>query len=477
MKNLHLIPISNREFAVWNSLTLRIAYGNEKLKRIYEQISGNETDFGTNSALVQKLRSERVILSNNEADEIVHLLKENLEKDNKATLYLLPTLRCNLSCNYCIVNALARLNFYEELDMKDEEITDIISSFFTLTSHIERKREFVVLGGEPLLAPDKVELIGRTIRMNDEYFNTDSNIYVVTNGTLITDKSADIIKRFNIFPIISIDGKKEENAAGRCECDIDDSIQKLKVRNISYALSITIGKHNIDSLEKNVTYLVEKYEPLEIGLNGYLHSMPFSHPNSYEVTGEDVVRRITSLYEPMAKKGIFIEQFMRRIRPFVEEAPRLKECPACGNKIVALPEGVVGRCEYFCLNKKHLLDRHNLEYSLEASDRIWRNLSPLNWNDCANCECKCICGGGCRYDGFCATGSLERQDRKRCEQERLILNWIVRKIHNVLGLRNAVLYIPTVNEKRKLYFNINVGDEKMPLQLSSRAGEISYERD
>jgi sulfatase maturation enzyme AslB (radical SAM superfamily) len=196
---------------------------------------------------------------------------------------------------------------------------------------------------------------------------------------LITDEIVGLLRKYNLFTIISVDGKPRTNFNGRGNYQIDEGIKKIIGAHLPFGLSVTIGKHNIDDLEQNVLYLIKKFHPTDIGLNNYLHPLRSKYSNNFEVVGRDCLNTLALIYEKIARKGIFIEPMTRRIGSIVEEIPRLKDCPACGNKIVALPEEVIGRCEYFCLHKMHLLDIETLSDSSPSSNHLWQSLSPINW--------------------------------------------------------------------------------------------------
>jgi len=468
----HLYKLGDGKFAIFNSLTLKIAYGNEHLRRAFDAHKDNKTSTcGTaEMSVLAELVKNRVIISRTDQDNLINELKHSIETSEIATLYLLPTLDCDTSCSYCIVRDIARERWDCRKSMEHEEIFHALKTFYILSSNSKRRRDIVIFGGEPSMVPDIVNQIGRTVR--DDFDDHESNLVVVSNGIGI-HRIIQSIRRYDIFPIISIDGYAGRGNMSRGNYEIESCFKALRESGMHFGLSITLGKHNIIGFEKEILSIVDQFKPLEIGINNYLHSRLDCYPNEFYLAGEDISELLFRLYIHLAERGIFFEQLLRRMRPFIEETPRLKECPACGGKIVFLPDRTMGRCEYFSLNRLHLLEYSNPFSSIAMTNNEWAKLSPINWGYCKDCECRMLCGGGCIYDNYSATNSVETRDRLRCDQDRMTLRLMILALYNLLNRPDDDVFFPTVEEKRKLYFNAK-DDEFVPLQSSSRAGEFNF---
>jgi uncharacterized protein len=458
LKYLFLFKLSDDKYAIWNSLNLKLAIGNSELQEAFREIllDNNKSE---NNSIITILKNAKVVLSEDQLITITRQLKETAAESNLGTLYISPTLRCNLSCDYCILSDLRKRNF-KVLDLDNSEIKRVLNIFLRLTSHLQRQREIVIFGGEPFLVPEKVRLIASIIRKDDSVNNNNSRIDIVTNGSMITEEAVEIIRKYALFTIISADGKPKTNRKARGHYDVHTAIKKLSNAKLPFGLSVTVSKHNIDTLESDVLYLIDKYKPKDLGLNNYLHPLDPNSSNQLEVFGKEYYYKIPSLYEKVATFGIFIEPITRRISSVVEEVPRLKDCPACGSKIVVLPNDAIGRCEYFCLHKAYPLDPETLTDANPCSAELWNQLSPINWQSCENCECRCVCGGDCRYDGFCSTGNLAGRDPRRCDQDRMFLYWLINRLGE-LHASNESIVILTPKDKRKLYFNLDRNDPRL----------------
>jgi len=100
------------------------------------------------------------------------------------------TWRCNLDCAGCYAK-----NYPRNPDLPLETIARVIGEANKLGSFF-----FVIVGGEPLLRPGLIEMLGTF---------QDALFFLFTNGTLLTKRHARKIKAArSILPIVSVEGDK-----------------------------------------------------------------------------------------------------------------------------------------------------------------------------------------------------------------------------------------------------------------------------
>ena len=109
-------------------------------------------------------------------------------------------------------------------------------------------------------------------------------------------------------------------------------------------LSLTIGKHNTDDFSQNLEYLLDKFESNDIGLNAFLHRIDES-PNPFQVDSETAFCAFIEGLKMTLEHGIYAEQPFRRLKPFVQRRPLIKDCSSPGERIVLAPGGVMGFCD------------------------------------------------------------------------------------------------------------------------------------
>lgn len=98
-------------------------------------------------------------------------------------LNLLVTTRCSLKCRGCC----ALMDYFHPQNQKDMDLEDTIRSFDLLMSHVDFVNEVVPIGGEPFLYQNIDKLLLHLV--NSEYTKKIGQIFLITNGTVLPDKS------------------------------------------------------------------------------------------------------------------------------------------------------------------------------------------------------------------------------------------------------------------------------------------------
>ncbi|MGH1379170.1 MAG: His-Xaa-Ser system radical SAM maturase HxsB [Alphaproteobacteria bacterium] len=132
-------------------------------------------------------------------------LKKQTKKDT-SYIIIIPTLRCDLSCDYCQVS---RAN----LDAKgfdwSPEILDAFKKFLLQYNGQNVKIEFQ--GGEPSLRMDVIEAIIDHCDQN----NIKAQFVICTNLSSLSDSLKNLLKRPDFFVSTSIDGEENTHTQNR----------------------------------------------------------------------------------------------------------------------------------------------------------------------------------------------------------------------------------------------------------------------
>jgi len=167
------------------------------------------------------------------------------EKNEKEGLhvpsYLIASITssCNLHCEGCYSRANeATTDCAPSMQLTEEEWVKIFREAEELGV------SFILLaGGEPMLRWDVIESAGK---MKNIMFP------VFTNGTFMTDKHLDLLKKCrNIVPVISIEGEREETDTRRGAGVYDTVMEKmdrLHEMGIIYGVSVTVTKENMEKV-------------------------------------------------------------------------------------------------------------------------------------------------------------------------------------------------------------------------------------
>ncbi|MDE5807133.1 MAG: 4Fe-4S cluster-binding domain-containing protein [Muribaculaceae bacterium] len=169
-------------------------------------------------------------------------------RTGKLTIILVVTNSCNLHCKYCYEHSKnsSSMSLDTALEIAEKEIT----------SNPDKEIVFDFFGGEPFL---EFEMI---MTFCDEVWTKydDRNIRMscITNGTLITDKELEWLKRnkHRFFCHISVDGTPEMHAINRGECFPMNGIRKFAEIWPGHATAkMTVSMDTIGNLFSGVMYL------------------------------------------------------------------------------------------------------------------------------------------------------------------------------------------------------------------------------
>ena len=152
------------------------------------------------------------------------------------TLIVKPTHDCNLNCSYC----------YDKLNRERESnsrmsMDTVKKTVQVFQGHI---RHWIWHGGEPLLMG-----LDFFQQANDLIWSIDQDVRIAmqTNGTLITQKTIEMFKKYGINPSLSFDGihnNKTRNNTAR----IIQVIDLLEQNKMEYGMIMLINPNNIDDL-------------------------------------------------------------------------------------------------------------------------------------------------------------------------------------------------------------------------------------
>ncbi|MEM6718131.1 MAG: radical SAM protein [Bacteroidota bacterium] len=169
--------------------------------------------------------------------------------------------RCNLNCSYCFMYNLGDTSFRKQPKfMKESLIPQIITRVANyLKKYPQEVFTFTFHGGEPLLI-DKA-FFGKFIRqaesLKELFPETTFEYNVQTNGVLIDDAWAAVLKENRIFPGVSLDGTKKAHDMYRKDHkengSYDDVIRGLKLLKRKLGFVSVISVMNIDE-SAEVTY-------------------------------------------------------------------------------------------------------------------------------------------------------------------------------------------------------------------------------
>jgi uncharacterized protein len=390
---------------------------------------------------IEDLKEKGMISSRFDADlsDFLYLFRQGRAQYNIQNMYFLPTSDCNLRCRYCFVEDEAReissALMTEDIARKGLEI------FAKLTEHADRA-SLTFYGGEPLLNADVVYFSMRYVRELErkDVFKCPVEMLLVTNGTLVDDRTIRAVLETNTSVSVSLDGPEILNAA-RVDPNGKSTFKRalagfrrLQEAGLSPGISCTLNKYNSDHIDEITRFISSD---LQIDGMGFNILIPRSDgKNPLDIPHDDAARAVIRAFEYLREKGIYEDRMMRRITPYECNGFHLKDCMGVGGQIVLTPEGKIGPCQafqgfdsYFPLSVDGLyqqLSALNSEYIYKSHlFNEWRYRFPLNMKQCIDCSAIAVCGGGCPYASFVSKGSIWETDERVCSQSKQILEWML----------------------------------------------------
>ncbi len=433
--------------------------------------------------IIESLISLGMLIYDDQIDQNLIIPQKSFTSFNDfspRSLTLVLTDACNFNCLYC-----RQVSIDKPLKWKPHFMTQAIMRrgiklFIENTPKDDRIKNLVFYGGEPLLHPNQMVQAAKYARQLEKKhsFGGQLQITIFTNGSRISHKLAKIFKEQNIYVIVSLDGpaiihnlmRKNNNG-----CDtfslVMSGINTLKELGCDIGLSGVIGSHNIDRLPE-VIELYKQIKPRTVGLN-LLHN---NVGNPAYVPEMVAAEKLVTAHEICLKEGIYIEQVMRKVRSFVSQRIRIKDCAACGAGLVILPDGRIGPCEGVVGIDSFFTNSYN-NISENSVFKEWFNRSPFNMNRCLDCIGLGICGGGCPLDAWYKFGSIWELDTKTCYLTKSIINWGFKKLWESCQISSSIsiidIYIPTKEDLKALLGNVEPYSNQIPLQVAS----FQFERD
>lgn len=313
-----------------------------------------------------------------------------------SNITLIVTSNCNLSCLYCFCGK------------KSAEIMsfDIAKKAVDILSNESASQPLITFfGGEPLI---EIDLINKVCAYAKSKI-CDVRFSLTTNGTLLNEKEYEIINKWNIRCMVSVDGLECQHDANRTYIDKrgswQDIMSNLLKMNTKPCIRLTFTSENISHLSENV-----------IGLHKMgFHEIVFSHsiyPLWNEESCKEYQRQFSILaeyYVDCFEKGekISFVEFDDIIFSYIMN--RKRSCFPGINQIAICPDGSIIPChrvnfshKEFVLSK-NIMDEDSFENnSLDA--KKWKmNLSKTD-NDCEGCAFIERCTS-CRFENIELTKS------------------------------------------------------------------------
>lgn len=338
------------------------------------------------------------------------------------SLTLNVTQICNLKCTYCAAGGDG--TYGEAINKVDVEKTLPQLKFFLegLKSGAHFNLSFV--GGEPFLYPEAMKVIYDYILLQTAGRDITCKFMVTTNGTLMTDKTIEMLKTMKIHVTVSLDGdasindivRPSKNGKSSTEATVQGIKRLVEIREhlASVGIAAVFSSANMFVKESYLffkTLNVEFYdfnfsysEKSQETQNEFIKQMGQIAQLAWNAGGEDELRKIKvfNLYFQTLDNQQRIENFCGAGKSYlmIDAKNRLYTCPW----VVGEADEVVG-------------EGSQLDY-----DKLGKYQKPLiELNNCQSCWARYVCGGGCMFIHREHTGDKHKKDNLFCERTRNLI--------------------------------------------------------
>jgi len=329
---------------------------------------------------------------------------------------------CNLKCSYCAAGGDG--SFGEA--MKHVDLETIYEQVRSVLHDIPNGGEFTLtyFGGEPLVAPENIRMLARFVKLQTAGRGIAVHHRVITNGTLLSPATAELLAEIGCHVTISLDGPPDVNDQFRKTKGGQGStaatfrglgfLQNVRSRLGGVSASAVFGRHYTDVVSTYQFFREFGFDTYRFEFaveNGdaeasrqFAESLNRAAELAFELGGEAELRRIT--------------YFDGAFRTLDGQRRLYNHCGAGKSLLTVDGKGRVAACQWFLGRPEEELGRGaDLNHAKVAAyaDRL------VDLNGCQSCWARHLCGGGCMYANSVKTGEKHKKDQEFCNRTRTTL--------------------------------------------------------
>jgi len=424
--SLRMRPIyfSSRE---WDSLSKSLGISEESMELIIDQKVSDSL-----------YEAKIFVQSPADDDRVIDFFRSNFGRPEVSIVYFVLTDKCNFSCSYCFVRN-SMPDGYQERTMSMTTADRGLDRFCEIISRnqetFSKEKTIIFYGGEPLMNTkvlsyllDKIRAYKLAGKLPEK-----TSLSLVTNGSLITEKIAKLLKEHAVSVGISIDGDEAVTSANRegvkgnpIYSNVMRGFKICTNAGVDVGVSCTLSVESVKNFQKTMKTLVDDLRIAGMGFNLAMATPGYPLPNGY---AEEASKCIIDAYKVFRERGIYEDRIMRKVNAFVEAKVYPYDCGAAGGgQIVIAPDGQIGVCHGY-LGERKFFCSHVQESSFDPeTDPVfleWSRRSPLFMEECQRCSALGICGGGCPLQADIDTGSIWGLDSRFCVHSKKTLEWLI----------------------------------------------------
>ncbi len=330
----------------------------------------------------------------------------HMHVDEQLCTWLHLTDNCNLGCAYCYLHhtrsAMTHATGHAAID----------AIFRSALLHGYGAVKLKFAGGEPLLCFPLILDLHQYAQSLAEKHNINLDGVVLSNGIILTSQKAKQIQAAGLRLMISLDGIGEMHDRQRHYPDGRGSFDQV-VHAIDHALSIglipdisiTISGRNAEGLPEVVAWVLER--DLPFSLNFYRENDLSASQSDLHLEDERIINGMLAAYkviEDNLPRRNLLASLMDRASL---SAPHLRTCSIGQSYMVFDTKGRIARCQMDITNPITNCNDPDPLSTLRNNTTSIINPSVNDKEECATCQWRYWCGGGCPLQAYRATGRYD----------------------------------------------------------------------
>lgn len=397
-----VLPKTNTKNVKYTNKDISTFKLDENLYIAWNKKIGTEINVINESVL--KLISDATSLNAN--TDILNLLikrnlisAENQEVDFQNTktfsTWLHLSNNCNLDCSYCY---LKKTNDKMSIETGLQSIKSI---FYSSVKNQIKEVKLKFAGAEPMYNFDTVVQMQKLALELAKKHNIKLSSFLLTNGTLLTDKIITELRKLQFQVIISIDGigkfhdfsRKFKNGGSSFK-NVSDNIEKTKQANILNNVSITVTDNNITNLPDLVHFCIQKDYPFNIN---FYRENENSISQKLTLSENKIIKYMKKTFD-IIENNLPNRNFLLSILDRVNLlSPHNYTCGVGQNYAVIDHEGILFKCPMEIGDNKSFttIKAKDILTEIRTDKTQLQNISINEKIDCQDCDIKNYCTGGC----------------------------------------------------------------------------------
>lgn len=376
----------------------------------------------------------------NRLDEIKNGIKnikqpesEENKYEDKYTISIHPSRKCNLHCKYCFGS-----DGYLPCGEIDIETAKKAIDFLVFNYGAGGSMYIVDLSGsgEPLLRFDFIKEL-------DEYCDSLRNktgkqilINFATNATLLTDETTDYLKNCKcIIYGVSIDGNERQNSNRLYKTgkpiynDLIKGIDKINNDLLGLAVTVTHTNEDVDEIYNSLYSL----KPSAISIH-FVRDYDKDSPTSlYNIDMDNLLLHYNKLIElfiehfdkgdyeffyPLLRGDDFFGVLLKKIN-FIGYIPKYR-CGGGRSKIAVDDKGKLYACSIMNGNEDFCIGDIYKGIDKERQAKFFNSNIQMS-QKCRECWCRNICAGECMANSYLQTKTLYEPNTFLCELKQNLI--------------------------------------------------------